>query len=203
MAAIRQGDDRNVVMRANLDRARKLFLQNTRGYVVCRTDLYPVKTGGKAKSSLDWTNSVRSYRIPVSPDGHRHRHELTCATSKWFRANRKRIQPMGDELISVQLDWSDWHTAMVPLSDLRDVHWHQPSRAPHALLHGYVACSGIVSGNIPYDCQSQSAPHRLRVCILRKHVLAGVYSELSRRANERCARATVHSLSMFRGDRHA
>ena len=37
------------------------------------------------------------------------------------------MQPMSDELISVQLDWSDWHTAMVPLSDLRDVHWYQPS----------------------------------------------------------------------------
>ena len=109
---------------------------------------------------------------------------------------------MAGELISVQLDWSDWHTAMVPLRDLRDVHWYQPSHAPHALLHGYVACSSIVSGNIPHDCQSQSAPHRLRVCILKKHILATAYLELSQRANERLAQAPAHAVSVFRPDSH-
>ena len=111
---------------------------------------------------------------------------------------------MGDELISVQLDWSDWHSAMVPLRELRDVHWHQPSQAPQALLHGYVVCSSIVSGIIPHDCQSQSAPHRLRVCILKKHILATAYSELSRRANERLVEAApAHAVSIFRTDSHA
>jgi hypothetical protein len=113
----------------------------------------------------------------------------------------ERMQPM-DELISVQLAWNDWHSATVPLSHLTDVHWHQPSRAPNALLHGYVACSSIVSGTIPHDCQSQPAPHRLRVCILKKHILPAVYSELSRRANEWRARATSHSVSMFTGGGH-
>jgi len=117
---------------------------------------------------------------------------------------KERMQPMSDELVSVQLDWSDWHTAMVPLSDLTDVHWHQPRHAPHALLHGYVVCSSIVSGNIPHDCQSQSAPHRLRVCILKRHILATAYSELSRLANERRVEAApAHAVSMFRTDSHA
>lgn len=113
------------------------------------------------------------------------------------------MQPMDDELISVQLAWDDWHTAMVPRSDLRDIHWHQPSRAPRPLLHGYVACSSIVSGNIPHDCQSQSAPHQLSVCILKKHILATVYSDLSRRANERRVHGIEHSLSMFTSGSHA
>ena len=105
------------------------------------------------------------------------------------------MQATDDELISVHLDWSDWHTAMVRRGDLRDVHWHQPSRAPHALLHAYVACSSIVSGKIPHDCQSQPAPHWLRVCILKKHTLPAVYFDLSRRAGEWRARGTGHSFA--------
>ena len=110
---------------------------------------------------------------------------------------------MGRQLISVQLDWSDWHAAMVPLSDLRDIHWHQPGRAPQALLHGYVACTSIVCGNIPHECQRQSAPHQLRVCILKKHVLTAIYAELTRRANTRRIAGTEIPGSVFRSASHA
>jgi hypothetical protein len=88
-------------------------------------------------------------------------------------------------LIRVQSAWNGWRNAEVRLGDLRDVHWFQPPRAPHALVHGYIVCSNIVIGDIPHDCDRSSAPHRLRVCILKSHTIATVYAELARRADQR------------------
>ena len=90
-----------------------------------------------------------------------------------------------DMLIRVQSEWDGWRNAEVRLGDLRGVHWFQPTRAPHALVHGYIACSDIVIGDIPHDCDRRSVPHRLLVCILKRHTIATVYTELARRADER------------------
>ena len=87
-------------------------------------------------------------------------------------------------LIRVQSEWNGWRTAEVRLEDLRDVHWFQPARAPHALAHGYIVCSNIVLGDLPHDCDRGSAPHRLLVCILKSHTIASVYAELARRADQ-------------------
>jgi hypothetical protein len=88
-------------------------------------------------------------------------------------------------LIRVQSEWNGWRNAEVRLGDLRDVHWFQPTRAPHALVHGYIFCSNIVIGDLQHDCDRRSAPHRLLVCILKSHTLATVYAELAQRADER------------------
>jgi hypothetical protein len=93
--------------------------------------------------------------------------------------------PEHDEmLIPVQSAWDDWRNAEVRFNDLRDVHWLQPTGAPHALVHGYISCSNIVTGDIPHDCDRRSAPHRLLVCILKRHTIPTVYEELARRADE-------------------
>jgi hypothetical protein len=94
------------------------------------------------------------------------------------------MQVSDDMLIRVQSDWNGWRSADVRLGDLRDVHWFQPPRAPRALVHGYMSCSNIAAGNIPHDCDQRSAPHRLRVCILKRHTIPPVYAELARRADE-------------------
>jgi hypothetical protein len=88
-------------------------------------------------------------------------------------------------VIRVQSAWNGWRNAEVRLGDLRDVHWFQPTRAPRALVHGYIVCSNIMLGDIPHDCDRRSAPHRLLVCILKSHTIATVYAELVRRADER------------------
>lgn len=94
--------------------------------------------------------------------------------------------PAHDEtLIRVQSAWDGWRNAEVRFNDLRDVHWLQPARAPHALVHGSISCSNIVTGDIPHDCDRRSAPHRLLVCILKRHTIPTVYAELARRAGER------------------
>jgi hypothetical protein len=99
-----------------------------------------------------------------------------------------------DKLIRVQSEWDGWRNAEVRFGDLRSVHWLQPTRAPHALVHGYISCSNIVTGDIPHDCDRMSAPHRLLVCILKRHTIPVVYAELARRADER---------QPWRPDRHA
>lgn len=90
-------------------------------------------------------------------------------------------------LIRVHSHWDDWRNADVRLGDLRDFHWLQPTRAPHSLVHAYVSCLDIVAGDIPHECDRRSAPHRLLVCILKRHTIPIVYAELSRRADERQA----------------
>jgi hypothetical protein len=57
--------------------------------------------------------------------------------------------------------------------------------APRPLVHLYVSCTGLVSGSIPHVCNRADAPHRLLVCVLKKHTLASTYVELARRADAR------------------
>jgi hypothetical protein len=87
-------------------------------------------------------------------------------------------------LIRVQSEWNGWRHAEVRLSDLHNVHWFQPGQAPHPLVHGYISCTKLVTGDVPHDCDRASVPHRLLVCILKRHAIPGVYAELARRADE-------------------
>ena len=93
--------------------------------------------------------------------------------------------PAEDEtLIRVQRDWAGWRTGEVRLCDLQSVHWFQPGRAPRAMVHGYISCASIVSGDIPHDCHLTEGPHRLLVCVVKRHTLPRAYVELARRADE-------------------
>jgi hypothetical protein len=87
-------------------------------------------------------------------------------------------------LIRVQRDWNGWRTGEVRLGDIQNVHWFQPSRAPRPLVHGYISCASIVRGDIPHDCHRSEAPHRLLVCVLKRHTVPSAYVELMRRADE-------------------
>jgi len=93
------------------------------------------------------------------------------------------MQGCDDALIHVRSDWNDWHGASIRFDDLDDIHWCQPIGAPHAIVHGYISCSKIVDGVIPHWCDERSAPHRLHVCVLKKHTIPAVYTELVRRAD--------------------
>lgn len=93
--------------------------------------------------------------------------------------------PYDDALIRVQLDWNGWRNATIRVGDLDDIHWFQPVRAPRALLHGYVSCACLAAGESLHDCDQASAPHRLHVCVLKRHTIPAVYAVLTRRADER------------------
>ena len=87
-------------------------------------------------------------------------------------------------LIRVQAEWNGWRYAEVRLRDLQSVHWFQPSQAPHPLVHGYTSCTNLVTGDIPHHCDPVSLPHRLLVCILKRHSVPSACAELVRRASE-------------------
>lgn len=87
-----------------------------------------------------------------------------------------------DTLVRVQSEWNGWRSATIRVGDINQLHWFQPTRAPRALLCGYVSCANLASGELPHPCDGRSAPHRLRVCILKRHTLPDVYQELAGRA---------------------
>jgi hypothetical protein len=94
------------------------------------------------------------------------------------------MQAYGDALIRVHAEWSGWLNADVRLGSLHGICWRQPHRATHAIVYAYLFCSDIVRGALPHDCHHESAPHRLLVCILKRHTIPSVYTELARRAEQ-------------------
>jgi hypothetical protein len=108
------------------------------------------------------------------------------------------MQRYPEILIRIHRQWDGWHSGEVRLADVDDVHWFQPTEAPHALLHAFVRCTDIVSGAIPHDCDAESRPHRLLVCILKRHTISTAYADLARRADERLVdRATSQRVAGF------
>ena len=91
------------------------------------------------------------------------------------------MQPMNDILIPVQREWNGWKSTEVRLGDLQDVHWLQPNGTSHPFVHAYVRCTPTTSAAFPHGCSR--APHRLLVCILKRHTIPTVYAELARRAD--------------------
>jgi hypothetical protein len=85
-------------------------------------------------------------------------------------------------LVVVQGEWDGWRRAEICLSDLTDIHWRQPNRAPRPVIHARVLCSKLVAGEIPHGCDSTPPPHELLVCVMRRHTAAWVHRELVRRA---------------------
>jgi hypothetical protein len=88
-----------------------------------------------------------------------------------------------ETLIRVHRDWNGYRSAEVRLSDLEQIHWFQPLGAPRPLVHGFVSCASIVSGDIPHKCGPADGPHSLFVCVLKKHTVLSAYAELTRRAD--------------------
>jgi len=93
-----------------------------------------------------------------------------------------------DLLLNVHAAWNGCRHASVRFGDLQDVHWRRPVGAPQVLLHGYVSCSTLLSGAIPHPCDAVTAPHRLLVCVLKRHTLGATYEALARRADEHALR---------------
>jgi len=89
-----------------------------------------------------------------------------------------------ETLVCVQGAWNGWKRAEVRLRDLEHVHWLQPSGAPRQMLHAYVSCMNLLSGDIPHECTEASGPHRLLVCVIKQHNTAAVYAEVASRATQ-------------------
>jgi hypothetical protein len=152
---------------------RSARLSRAGGIVWC-----PVNTGepgNPSRSSAGRAFPKKTGGVPLGPDGSR--------AASWSLLESMRT--LDDMLIPVQREWNGWRTAAVRLGDLQNVHWLQPSGAPVPLVHAYVVCASFVNGDVPHDCGLTPPPHRLLVCVLKKHIAPSAYLELSRRAAER------------------
>ena len=102
--------------------------------------------------------------------------------------------------ISVTMEWNGWQSATTRLTNLREVHWHQPKVAPHPMSLAHISCADILSGELPHACDPSTAPHRIQVCILRSRNIRSTYAELARRADQTVAAATpARTASRFIG----
>jgi hypothetical protein len=91
-----------------------------------------------------------------------------------------------DILVVVQREWNGWKKAMAPLAALESVHWHRPQGAPRPMIHAYVNCDAIVSGDVPHECVERTS-HRLLVCVIKCHTAPSVFDQLVARANAAAA----------------
>ena len=101
------------------------------------------------------------------------------------------MEPDYELLIRVHREWHGWQSAEVRFGDLRDIHWSQPAGAPQSLIHAYVPCTAMVSGDIPHDCDGTPAPHQLLVCVLKRHAIPSAYTSLVRHADQQRTWAAV------------
>jgi len=114
-----------------------------------------------------------------------HTLPLVSRTVQSVDASHSAVPEPGGQvsaLVVVQHDWKGWRKAMAPVDRLEAVHWLQPPGAPRPIIHAYVPCTAIVSGDVPHACSEEAGPHRLLVCVLKSHTAPSVYAELVSRA---------------------
>ncbi len=97
--------------------------------------------------------------------------------------------------VRVRRHWSDRkNEAVVRLRDLDDFHWDTQNGGgrfggvtPRPFIHAYVPCDALLEGEVGHTCTEEPAPHRIKVCILKKGNQA-LYPMLEWRA-DRCQKA--------------
>ena len=99
-----------------------------------------------------------------------------------MKANAKQKGPVnGSELVSVRRRWNSWEVAEVYVGEVSNPIWDVESggvkeTSPDALIYGYVWCDAIVSGTLAHSCLHGTAPHSIKVCILRKDNSPRIYN---------------------------
>ena len=99
-----------------------------------------------------------------------------------MKANAKPKGPVtGLELVSVRRQWNSWEVAEVYVGEVSNPAWDVESggvkeSSPDALIYGYVWCDAIVSGSLAHSCLHGTAPHSIKVCILRKDNSPRIYN---------------------------
>lgn len=77
------------------------------------------------------------------------------------------------ELVSVRRQWNSWEIAQVYVGDVSNPLWDLVSggvkeSSPEAFIYGYIWCDAMVSGSVAHSCLHGTAPHSIKICILRK-----------------------------------
>lgn len=98
------------------------------------------------------------------------------------KAKPKNTKPVADsELVSVRRQWSSWEVAEVYVGDVNNPLWDlagggTKETAPEAEIYGYIWCDAIVSGSVAHSCLHGTAPHSIKVCILRRDNSPRIYN---------------------------
>jgi hypothetical protein len=94
----------------------------------------------------------------------------------------QNTKPVSDtELVSVRRAWNSWEIAQVYAGDVANLLWDVAGggvkdTAPEAFIYGYIFCDVIVSGSVAHSCLHGTAPHSIKVCILRKDNPPRIYN---------------------------
>lgn len=99
-----------------------------------------------------------------------------------MKAKSKPNKQVGaSDLVTVRRTWNSWETAQVYVGDVSNPLWDIVSggvkeSAPDALVYGYIWCDTLVSGSIAHSCLHGTAPHSIKICILRKDNPPRIYN---------------------------
>lgn len=93
------------------------------------------------------------------------------------------VEAIEGAIVAVQSEWNSWRTGMVRAAHLQNVHWAQPRGAPRPLVHAFVSCDRLQSGQIEHHCELTPPPHRLLVCVLKSHTQSSIFEALARQAD--------------------
>jgi hypothetical protein len=74
--------------------------------------------------------------------------------------------------IYIRRQWNDWRIGEVEFDKISGLRWDFASGGVHAVspqpfVYGYVDCTEV-KGEIGHSCAHGEAPHRIKVCIVKK-----------------------------------
>ena len=84
------------------------------------------------------------------------------------------MQENMDTYVKVRRQPNDYQVATYKLSGIFDLHWDDVSGGigvsfmDQHFLYGYVQCDEAVEGEVAHSCQHGTAPHSIKICILKK-----------------------------------
>jgi hypothetical protein len=87
----------------------------------------------------------------------------------------------GNELVTVRRSWNSWESAQVYVGEVANPLWDvggggTKETPPEAFIYGYIFCDAIVSGSVAHSCLHGTAPHSIKVVILRKDNPPRIYN---------------------------
>ena len=96
---------------------------------------------------------------------------------------------LDDPLVCVRRHPSDWQTAAVPLSRLRNPHWGSMSggvgkRTSRPAIFVRIWCDAIDDDEFPHSCRHGPAPHDILVCVPKVCNSREIYATLKQAADE-------------------
>jgi hypothetical protein len=101
----------------------------------------------------------------------------------------------------VRRHWCDQLHAEYRLVDLTGLHWSDNSdgyarRSPNPMVHGYVMCHQMISGDALHPClDGQWPPHRIKVCVVAKDNPKALMVRLKARATENDRRRSLRAIT--------